>query len=45
MPTHDRNDLIRNAAFEFLKAQVAAHGDALPWKVLHDGFTFEGRFW
>lgn len=32
---------IRTAAFTFLSDQVAAHGDALPRRVLQSGFTYE----
>jgi len=34
---------IRMAAFAFLDAQRARHGDALPWSTLLQGFTFDGR--
>jgi putative restriction endonuclease len=33
---------VRTAAFEWLSAQVAKHGDVLPRNILADGFTFEG---
>lgn len=38
---HDAN--VRTAAFEWLSAQVAQHGDVIPRKLLADGFTLEGR--
>ena len=34
---------VRIAAFAFLDAQRARHGDALSWATLLQGFTFEGR--
>ncbi|HET9949841.1 MAG TPA: HNH endonuclease [Longimicrobiales bacterium] len=34
---------MRTAAFEWLEAQVAIHGDVLPWKLLSDGFEWQGR--
>ncbi|HEX5043777.1 MAG TPA: HNH endonuclease [Candidatus Polarisedimenticolaceae bacterium] len=38
------NDLpVRLAAFDWLASQVALHGDVLPWSILAEGFTFEGR--
>lgn len=33
---------VRNAAFEWLKAQVATYGDVLPRTLLAKGFTLEG---
>lgn len=34
---------IRQAAFEFLDMARAQHGDVLPWSVLLNGFSFDGR--
>ena len=34
--------MVRNAAFEWLKAQVAAYGDVLPRKLLEGGFPLDG---
>ena len=34
---------IRLAAFEWLRAQVAGHGDVLPRQLLSDGFIWEGK--
>jgi putative restriction endonuclease len=39
----DADRAIRAYAFSFLDDQRARHGDALPWSVLHGGFTFAGR--
>ena len=40
----DRNwdATVRNAAFEWLKAQVATYGDVLPRTLLADGFPLDG---
>lgn len=35
--------LVRAAAFEWLSAQVAVHGDVLPRTILAEGFHFESR--
>ena len=43
MATGTRDAAIRLAAFTFLDAQRARHGDAVPWSVLHQGFTYDGR--
>ena len=34
---------VRSRAFEWLAAQVSAHGDVLPWKTLIEGFQWDGR--
>lgn len=34
---------IRNAAFAWLKQLTLAHGDVLPWEILHKGFDFIGQ--
>ncbi len=34
---------IRIAAFDWLKGQVALHGDVLPRRLLAEGFVFSGR--
>jgi putative restriction endonuclease len=39
----DADRAIRASAFSFLDDQRARHGDAVPWSVLHAGFTFSGR--
>lgn len=39
-PLHDAR--VRKAAFDWLAQQVSRHGDVLPWKVLSDGFQFDG---
>jgi putative restriction endonuclease len=39
----DAERAIRASAFSFLDAQRARHGDALPWSILQQGFTFDGR--
>jgi putative restriction endonuclease len=41
--TASSDSAIRLAAFAFLDAQRARHGDALPWATLLQGFTFDGR--
>lgn len=33
---------VRLAAFDWLAEQTATHGEVLPWKVLLEGFTFQG---
>lgn len=38
---HDAS--VRRAAFDWLDAQVRAHGDVLPWKLLLAGFQYQGR--
>jgi putative restriction endonuclease len=38
---HDR--LVRLAAFQFLEEQSRIWGDVLPWRVLSEGLTFDGR--
>ena len=37
------DDLIRIAAFNWLKDQVQFQGEVLPWTLLEEGFTFEGK--
>ncbi len=39
--SHDTQ--IRSRAFEWLSAQVAIHGDVLPWALLTEGFEWQGR--
>lgn len=39
--SHDAR--IRSTAFDWLAGQVSIHGDVLPWKVLTEGFQWEGR--
>ncbi|HYC36291.1 MAG TPA: HNH endonuclease [Usitatibacter sp.] len=39
-PLHDTR--VRKATFDWLTQQVSRHGDVLPWKVLSDGFQFDG---
>jgi putative restriction endonuclease len=39
-PVHDAR--VRKAAFDWLAAQCARHGDVLPYRLLADGFQFEG---
>ncbi len=39
----DVDSRVRLAAFEFLDAKTRLHGGSLPWKVLSDGFEFDGR--
>jgi putative restriction endonuclease len=34
---------LRTRAFAFLAEQTRLHPNGIPWKVLSDGFTFEGR--
>jgi len=41
--TRQRDTAIRQAAFRFLGELTAIHGDSLPWRELHAGFTFEGE--
>lgn len=38
----DRDRAVRLRAFDFLEKKTALYGDVLPWRVLSDGFTFEG---
>ena len=38
-----RDAAVRNAAFEWLRAQVESVGDVLPRSLLSRGFTFEGQ--
>ena len=38
-----RDARVRLAAFRWLEEQVGIHGDVLPWSLLLEGFTFEGR--
>src|SRR4051794_10458403 len=38
-----RDQAIRLAAFSFLDAQRAIHGDVLSWAILQRGFDFEGH--
>lgn len=42
MATRFDDSLVRTAAFEWLAAQVAAHGDVLPREVLAKGFALNG---
>jgi len=39
----DLDGRVRIAAFSFLDRQTHLHGDVLPYAVLHEGFTFDGR--
>lgn len=39
----DLDRRVRVAAFAFLADQTAAHGAVLPWKLLSQGFAFEGQ--
>jgi|KBSMisStandDraft_5_1062788.scaffolds.fasta_scaffold60871_4 putative restriction endonuclease len=39
-PVHDAR--VRKSAFDWLQGQVTRHGDVLPWKLLSDGFQFDG---
>src|SRR5215470_8735684 len=43
MPASDLDVRVRMAAFQFLEEQQQLHPDYYPWKVLSDGFTFDGR--
>lgn len=43
MSTDDTDRLIRLAAFQFLDEQSRIWGDVLPWRVLSNGFMFDGR--
>jgi len=43
VPTDDRDRFVRLAAFQYLDEQTRIWGDVLPWRVLHDGFEFDGR--
>ena len=38
----DRDWVIRQHAFAFLDRLMMQHGDLLPWKLLQDGFEYEG---
>ncbi len=40
---HAADQAVRTAAFAFLDAERARHGDALPWSTLLRGFDFAGR--
>lgn len=43
MTTDAQLDLrVRSTAFRWLDEQAAIHGDVLPYKVLHQGFEFDG---
>ena len=42
MLARDRDTTVRNAAFEWLRVQVTAHGDVLPRAVLAEGFKLQG---
>ncbi len=37
------DSLVRLRAFAFLEEKTRTHGGSLPWKILSDGFDFEGR--
>jgi putative restriction endonuclease len=37
------DDLIRIAAFNWLKGHMQIHGEVLPWTLLEQGFMFEGQ--
>jgi putative restriction endonuclease len=39
----DRDTRVRVRAFAFLEEKSRLHGESLPWKVLSEGFEFEGR--
>jgi putative restriction endonuclease len=39
----DADSRVRLAAFEFLDATTRLHGRSLPWKVLSEGFEFDGH--
>ena len=39
----DLDHRVRLAAFAFLTDQTRIHGEVVPYKVLHDGFIFDGR--
>lgn len=43
MAVGDVDRMVRLSAFQFLDEQTRAWGDVLPWRVLHEGFDFEGR--
>ena len=40
---HDLDHRVRLAASAFLADQTCIHGEVVPYKVLLDGFTFDGR--
>jgi putative restriction endonuclease len=42
MPPHFDDARVRSAAFEWLSAQVGAHGDVLPRQLLAEGFVLDG---
>ena len=39
----DLDARVRTAAFAFLAQQTTLHGDTLPWRLLAQGFLFEGQ--
>ncbi len=40
---HDRDLRVRLATFKWLEDETRRHGEVLPWKLLADGFTCDGR--
>ena len=43
MDPEQRDRQVRLRAFEFLAEQTSFHGDVLPWRVLLQGFQFDGH--